>query len=215
MNPEFIKYISMSAGLAFTAGVQPGPLQAYLLSRVAASGWRKTLPAAFAPIISDGPIALVSLLILGQLSPAMQSVLRLAGGLLLMFLAFKSFQQWRSGPESNTETDDKIPQSLREAVLVNLLNPNPYLGWALILGPMTLDAWQLNPLYGVSVVATFYLILVTLLAITIVAFGTSRFLGPKLQKNLILLSVVILAVLGIYQMYLGAGVLLNLSQNPT
>ena len=38
----------IGGGFAFAAAVQPGPLQAFLLARVAADGWKRTLPAALA-----------------------------------------------------------------------------------------------------------------------------------------------------------------------
>lgn len=92
-----LKYIAIGGGLAFAAAVQPGPLQAYLLSRVTAVGWRRTLPASLAPLLSDGPIALVALLVVGRLSPGTQAVLRTAGGVLLLYLAQRAFRHWRPG----------------------------------------------------------------------------------------------------------------------
>ncbi len=77
---------------ALSAGLQPGPLQAFFLSKVAENGWRRTLPAAFAPLISDGPIALVSILLLNRLPASFRDLLQLAGGILLLFFAWGSFQ---------------------------------------------------------------------------------------------------------------------------
>ncbi len=38
--------VLLGSGFAFAAVIQPGPLQAFLLSRAVAAGWRRTLPAA-------------------------------------------------------------------------------------------------------------------------------------------------------------------------
>lgn len=203
MNLALLKYIGIGGSLAFAAAVQPGPLQAYLLGRATSIGWRKTLPAAFAPLLSDGPIALVALLVLGQLSPAMQSLLRLAGGVLLLYLAWRSFRQWRRRDPGGLETGGEAPRTILEAALVNLLNPNPYLGWALVLGPVVVTAWQEAPGLGVAVVAAFYATMVTMLAILIFLFGTARFLGPAGRRHLQLVSVVILAGIGVYQLAAG------------
>jgi len=73
--------VALGAGLAFAAVVQPGPLQAFLLSRAATDGWKRTLPAAFAPLLSDGPIALLALVVLSRFPLAAQNLLRAAGGL--------------------------------------------------------------------------------------------------------------------------------------
>jgi len=62
-----VNNILIGISYALSAGLQPGPLQAFFLAKVAEQGWRRTLPAAFAPLISDGPIALVSILLLNIL----------------------------------------------------------------------------------------------------------------------------------------------------
>lgn len=202
-----LKYAVIGASLAFAAAVQPGPLQAYLLSRVAAIGWRRTLPASLAPLLSDGPIAFLALVVLGRLSPPVQSVLRAAGGALLLYLAWKAFQQWRRHDLGSRARGDKIPRTLLEAALVNVLNPNPYLGWALVLGPIVVAAWEEAPSFGVAVVVAFYATMVTMLAVLILAFGSARFFGPGLQQGLLLVSAVILAGLGIYQLVTSASLL--------
>jgi len=199
-----LKYIAIGVGLAFAAAVQPGPLQAYLLSRVAAIGWRRTLPASFAPLLSDGPIAVVALLVLGRLSPATQAVLRTAGGVLLFYLAWRAFRHWRADGADSQKAPDKTPRTLLEAALVNVLNPNPYLGWSLILGPVVVAAWRESPGKGVAVVVAFYATMVTTLAALIFALGGTRFLRPKLRRDLLLASALILAGLGIYQLVMGA-----------
>ena len=206
-----LKHIIIGGSLAFAAAVQPGPLQAYLFSRVTAIGWRRTLPASFAPLLSDGPIAVLALLVLGRLSPTMQSLLRAAGGVLLLTLAWRAFRQWRRPDLGSLKRGDKIPRTLLEAALVNILNPNPYLGWALILGPVVVAAWHESPGTGVAVVVAFYATMITMLAVLIFAFGSARFLGPRFQRNLMLLSALVLAGLGVYQLaisvsYFGAGV---------
>ena len=95
-----LKHLVLGGGLAFAAAIQPGPLQAFLVARAAATGWRRTLPACFSPLLSDGPIALVSLLLLNRLPPSFQLLLRAAGGLLLLYLAGVTLLQWRrlAGP---------------------------------------------------------------------------------------------------------------------
>jgi threonine/homoserine/homoserine lactone efflux protein len=197
-----LKYVVIGGGLAFAAAVQPGPLQAYLLSRVAAIGWRRTLPAALAPVLSDGPIALLVLLVLGRLSPSTQLVLRAAGGLLLLYLAGRTFRQWRGADLASARNGDRTPRTLLEAALVNLLNPNPYLGWALVLGPVVVSAWREAPGTGVAVVVAFYATLVAMLAALILAFGSARLLGPRFRRALLLASGAVLAGLGVYQLVL-------------
>jgi threonine/homoserine/homoserine lactone efflux protein len=200
LDITLLKYIGIGGSLAFAAAVQPGPLQAYLLTRVTSIGWKRTLPASLSPLVSDGPIALLALLVLGRLSPTMQSVLRFAGGFLLLYLAWSTFQQNKQGSNDVKIRGNKIPKTFFEAVFVNLLNPNPYLGWALVLGPAVIAAWQERPNMGVAVVVAFYVTMITMLALIILLFGSVRFLGPKFQHYLMSISVIILAGLGIFQL---------------
>lgn len=188
------QYLLLGWGFAFAASIQPGPLQAFLLSRVAAAGWRRTLPACLSPLLSDGPIAVIVLLALGQLSAAVQQLLRAAGGVLLLYFAWVTFRQWRGPIEQRSQ--DSAPRTLFQATMVNVLNPNPYLGWALILGPSVLTAWRQHPANAVALIVAFYGTMVAMLALFIVLVGTARFLGPRGQRGLLVASAIILALLG-------------------
>ena len=56
-------------------------------ARLLRAGWAVAVlfvVAALAPLLSDGPIAALALLVLGRLSLGVQSALRLAGGALLL-----------------------------------------------------------------------------------------------------------------------------------
>lgn len=191
-----LEHFLFGSSYAFSAAVQPGPLQAFLISRVAATGWKRTLPACLAPLISDVPIALLVLVVLGQLSATAQNILRASGGGLLLYLAYVALSQWRhpSAPESPSSA----PRTLLDAVLVNVLNPNPYLGWALVLGPSTLAAWHENPWHAVALVGSFYGTMIAVLALFILLVGTAGFLGSRGRRALVGASAVALAGLGLY-----------------
>ncbi len=80
-------YFSLGATFGFAAAVQPGPTQTFLASRAVANGWRRTLPAALAPLVSDVPIAFVALVVLSRMPPWLLRSLRAAGGVFLLYLA--------------------------------------------------------------------------------------------------------------------------------
>ncbi len=90
-----IPYFLLGATLAFSAAVQPGPFQAYLVSSTMAGGWRRTMPAAFAPLLSDIPIVALVLLLLTRIPPLWLDVLRVAGGAFLLYLAARAFSAFR------------------------------------------------------------------------------------------------------------------------
>lgn len=197
------QYLLLGGGFAFAAAIQPGPLQAFLLARVATIGWKRTLPACLSPLLSDGPIALVVLLLVGRLSATTQQLLRAAGGVLLLYLAWRAFRQWRNPSDSGP--DKPAPRTLFQAALVNVLNPNPYLGWALVLGPSVVAAWHQHPANAVALVAAFYGTMVAMLALFIALAGTTTGrLSPPGLRALVAASVLILAALGAYLLISGA-----------
>jgi threonine/homoserine/homoserine lactone efflux protein len=104
------------------------------------------------------------------------------------------------------ETDEQpssAPKTLWATVLVNLLNPNPYLGWALILGPQAMDAWQVHPSHSVALVAAFYGTMIIGLGLFIVTAGTVRFLSRERQRQLTLVSGLVLLGLALFLLGLG------------
>ena len=195
-----LEYLLIGSGFAFAAAIQPGPLQAFLLSSVAKKGWRRTLPAAFAPLLSDGPIALFVLIVLNRVPAALSRALQAAGGILLLYFAWASYRQWREQATPGLDINESAPRTLLQATTVNILNPNPYLGWSLVLGPVFLAAWHQSPVNAVVLITAFYTTMIAALACTIFLFGTSRFLGPGGRRTLILVSAIILAALGLYQL---------------
>jgi threonine/homoserine/homoserine lactone efflux protein len=198
------EYIIFGATFAFAAAVQPGPLLAFLVSQTLRLGWRHTLPAAFSPIISDVPIVIVVLFALSRLPDWFGRVLQIAGGLLLLYLAFGAFRRWRRYREDDAEVKkESVPKGVLQAALVNILNPGPYLGWGLIMGPLTLKGWREAPVNAFALVITFYSTMILCLMGIIVLFGVARNLGPKVVRILIALSVVGLAGFGCYQLWAG------------
>jgi len=188
------------AGFAFAAAIQPGPLQAYLLSSVAQRGWRRTLPAAFSPLLSDGPIILIVVLVLTRLPDIAARGLQAAGGLLLLYFAWRSYREWRRGPAPEAQDKGAAPRTLFEAAGINFLNPNPWLGWSLVMGPALLDAWHQSSALGIAFLISFYGVLVSMTALLILLFGTTSFLSPRLRHSLILVSAILLAALGVYRL---------------
>jgi threonine/homoserine/homoserine lactone efflux protein len=196
-----LKHLVLGGGFGLAAALQPGPMLAFLLARTAAAGWRRTLPACLAPLLSDGPIALVSVLLLSRLPPSFQAVLRAAGGVLLLYFAASSFREWHrpDGPASHGST----PRTLVQAALVNLLNPNPYLAWSLVLGPAVVSAWREGAIHALAFVGALYGTMCATMAGFVLVVGTSGFLGPRARRALVLVAAALLAGLGLY-LLLGA-----------
>jgi threonine/homoserine/homoserine lactone efflux protein len=193
--PELLGQIVLGSSLALGAALQPGPLQVFLVSRTVASGWKRTLPACLAPVVSDGPIAMLAIVLVGRLSPGARQVLQASGGVLLLYLAAGAYREWREPARLPSPT--AAPRTLLEAVLVNLLNPNPYLAWALVLGPTVVAAWKHRPAAAVAFVAAFYATMLATLAGFVCLAGTARLLDARTRRALVGGSALLLAALGV------------------
>jgi threonine/homoserine/homoserine lactone efflux protein len=192
----------MGVVLAFAAVVQPGPFQAFLFSQSIANGWRKTIPMAFAPLMSDGPIIILVLFVLTKLPKEFLQILQLAGGLLLIFLAYGAFNTYRKFNEDkqNLEVTQK---SVFKAVMVNFLNPAPYLGWSLVMGPLLVKAWDKSLTIGFTFILGFYVTMIICTMAMIILFSAARNLGPKVSRISIGFSAILMAAFGVYQIWSG------------
>jgi len=196
-------YLIQGIGYGFAAALQPGPFQAYLISQTLRNGWRRTLPAALAPVISDGPIIILALVVLSHIPVGFQRILYLAGGLFILYLAYGAFAAWRNFDEARTVTSPAGRQSAVRAAMMNALSPGPYLYWSLATGPILLAGWRQAPVNGVGFLVSFYASIVLSLVAIIVVFGTARRLGPKVNRVLLGVSAMALAGFGMYQLWLG------------
>jgi threonine/homoserine/homoserine lactone efflux protein len=196
-------YLIEGITFGFAAAAQPGPFQTYLMSRSLNDGWRRTLPAAFAPLLSDGPIILLVLLVLNSIPLWWERVLQTAGGIFLLYLAFGTFKAWRDFSSRSLIPRESGGMNLLKAALVNVLNPNPYLGWMLVMGPLFMKGWRDAPVYGIVLIIGFYGTIVLGGAAIVILFSTARVLGPRLNRILIGLSAIGLVLLGLYQLWQG------------
>jgi threonine/homoserine/homoserine lactone efflux protein len=166
-------------------------------------GWKHALPLACTYLISDIPIVSLVLLILSNLPDLARDFLHLAGGIFLLYLAWGAFRAFMEFKRNHALSAQSSVQSLFKAVTINLLNPNPYLTWSLVMGPMLIDAWRESPVQGISLLAGFYGTMVLTTAGIIIVFGVIRRLGPVVIRVLVGVSAIALAGFGIYQIVLG------------
>jgi threonine/homoserine/homoserine lactone efflux protein len=196
-----VVYLVQGLGYGFAAAVQPGPFQTFVLSQVLKRGWRRALPVALAPLISDGPIIALMLLVLSRLAAWLEKALHVAGGLFILYLAWGAYRSWRSYGIKIAATPGA--QSMFQAAAMNALSPGPYVYWGTVTGPMLIRGWRERPANGIVFLVGFYLAMVGALAGMIVLLGTARQLGPRVNRVLLGASAIVLACFGTYQLWLG------------
>jgi threonine/homoserine/homoserine lactone efflux protein len=196
-------YLLLGAAYAFAAAAQPGPFQAYLISATLTRGWRRTLPAVLAPLLSDIPIIALVLLVLTRVPPPVVDAIRLAGGVFLLYLAAGALAAYRRNGSPRAGTPSLAARTVLEAAIINLLNPNPYLSWSFVLGPLLLEAWHAAPAYGIALLASFYGTMIAATAVILVPFAGARALGPRIGRVMLGASAAALAAFGVYQIWTG------------
>ena len=201
-------YFLQGVTFGFAAAVQPGPFQTYLISQTVSSGWKRTLPAVLAPLISDGPILALVLLVLVRLPDLAIQFLRLAGGAFVIYLAVGAFNSWKHFEDQKAASQTE-PKSVFKAAFINLLSPNPYLFWSLVGAPLLLTAWRETPLNGIGLLLGFYITIIGCTAGIVLLIGSTGKLGAKFNRTLLGISSLALFGMGIYQIWLGVSGILR------
>jgi threonine/homoserine/homoserine lactone efflux protein len=153
-----IHFLALGTLFGLSAGFAPGPLLALVVSETLGHGVRAGLKVALAPLVTDVPIVVVSLLFLAKLSDfdAALGGISMVGGCAVCYLAYETLRT-RPMPEDGWEIRSS---SLHRGILVNALSPHPYLFWLSVGGPTVMKAQQQTTLAAVAFVASFYILLV-------------------------------------------------------
>jgi threonine/homoserine/homoserine lactone efflux protein len=198
-----ILYFLQGATLSLPAAIMPGSFQAFLISQALKNGWKRTLPAALAPLVTDGPIIALVLLILTQTPQWFLDILRIAGGLFIIYLTKGVLVSLKTPGPTLEPSDHAARQTLLNAIVLNFLNPNPYIFWSVVAGPIMLSGWRESARLGITFIVGFYGTFVCILVVLIVVFATAGRLNPKVNRILTAITAVALAVFGIYQITVG------------
>jgi threonine/homoserine/homoserine lactone efflux protein len=198
-----LSYVLTAAAIGFSAGITPGPLQAVFLSYAIKGGWKKALPAAFAPLLTDGPVLLLVLVILNNLPPTFLRILQIGGALFIFYLAWESYGAYRKFRDIQPAQEANTWGTLLKAATMNILGPGPWLFWSLINGPNLLLAWEVSPWWGVAYLVSFYGVFILSNIVLILLFSSMRRMGEQVRRTLLLVSAVILAGFALYQLLQG------------
>ncbi len=198
---DILTFLLQGLFLGLSAAATPGPFQIFMISQSLNIGWRRTLPAVLAPLLSDGPIILLMTVALVHLPPGVLNLIRIVGGLYVLYLGWKAIQSYRYF--QLVVPDDETRKTVWQAIVTNLLSPGPYIFWSMLAGPVLVRGWQEDPAYGLIFLFGFYLAMIGGSALLVVVFGAARQLGPRLNRALIGLAGLALIGFGLYQLWQG------------
>lgn len=155
-----MQLLLLGAALGTTAGVSPGPLLALVISATLERGLAAGLRVAAAPVLSDGPVVLISLLALGRLPPTFLRSITVVGGLYVVYLGVRTFLSRNRAVLEAASGTGTAAGDYGRGILVNLLNPHPWVGWTTVLGPLVVESWRRSPREAIGFVALFYVTIV-------------------------------------------------------
>lgn len=144
--------------LGVVEGLKPGPLLTMVIRETLSDGLRAGVWTAAAPIFSDGPLVILSFFAAAWIAtnPSVLLAITVAGAL---FLAKMGLECFRLDPPVINLGDVGVPTtSFLRGVMVNLLNPNAYVFWFLIGGPLMAsvveEEWLAPVAYALSFLIT-------------------------------------------------------------
>ncbi|MCB2183050.1 MAG: LysE family transporter [Desulfobulbaceae bacterium] len=196
-----LQYLFMGIVLGLSAGFAPGPLLTLVISETMQHDIKSGVRVALAPVVTDAPIIVLTLLVLAKLAHfhSILAFLSCVGSFFVFYLGWETLRKGRP--------DVREPRleatSLRKGVLVNFLSPHPYLFWLTVGGPAVTQASKSDLLAPVAFIGSFYILLVGSKILLAILVGRCRsFMSGRIY-------VFIMRILGLLLWGLAAKLLLD------
>ena len=167
-----VNFLTMGSILGLSAGFAPGPLLTLVISETLQHDIKSGVKVALAPMITDLPIVMLTLFILVKLSGfhKVLGIISCMGGVFVLYLG------WQSMVTKGVELDlqGTRSRSLAKGIIVNTLNPHPYLFWLGVGGPTVTKAMNLGMVAPLAFIGSFYVLLVGSKIVIALLVGKSR-----------------------------------------
>jgi len=189
--------IVMGAIFGITAGISPGPLLTLVITETLTHNKTEGIKVAMAPLITDFPIIALAFLVFTRISElnVLMSLISFLGGIFLIYLGYECFKT--KGLDVDNQKNKH--KSLLKGVIVNILNPHPYLFWITVGTPIALKAYQLSLTAAVLYFLSFYSLLIgSKIIVALVVDRTKTFISGSLYiwiMRILGFSLVVFAVL--------------------
>ncbi|RAH15631.1 MAG: hypothetical protein CMB56_002095 [Methanobacteriota archaeon] len=173
--------------LGFIEGIKPGPLMTVVISETMIHDWKAGLKVALVPLITDGPVILLSVILyeILTLNTLAQALIGFLGSIILIWLGIDCFKKSNKKFENTTVKSN----SLRNGIITNLSNPNMYLYWMLIGAPFLINAFNIDFSYPFIFVFAFFSAFILLkMCVAILVEKSKDFLNSSGYKILLQLS---------------------------
>ncbi len=169
---EALPFLVSGCVFGLAGGFSPGPTTTVVVSQTLRFGVLDGIKVAIAPALTDAPIIIVAVLLVGQLAKfePILGVISLRGAAFLLYLAVESLRV----RELKIDETKVEPRSISKGFVVNILNPHPYLFWFVIGAPQLLDAADVGPFSAVLFIVGLYICLIGAKILVAILVGRSR-----------------------------------------
>ena len=173
--------------LGIVEGVKPGPLLTTVIKETLTNGFKGGIRAASAPFFTDGPLILFSIFMAGYIAdqPLLFGGIAVLGAIFLTRMGMECFNPVIPDIDA---TDIDLTQSLKKGILTNLLNPNAYIFWLLIGGPLMATAADSEPIAPFAYAISF-LVSIVLVKISIAYFFSKAQVNLSSDRYLLTLKI--------------------------
>jgi threonine/homoserine/homoserine lactone efflux protein len=192
-----IPFIISGIVFGLGGGLTPGPLMTLVITETLKHGTKEGLKVAMAPLITDFPVVLISILLLSELSDinVVIGIISLIGAVFLVYLGYESITF------KGVDIDTKFfkPQSLKKGIIANIFNPAPILFWISVGAPTVLKGYEVSLMASIYFIFFMYFCLVGSKILTAMLVGKSRqFLKSRNYMMIIKILGVVLFVFAIF-----------------
>ncbi len=196
--------IFFGSTLGIIEGIKPGPLLTMVIRETLSGGLKAGIRTASAPIFTDGPLIIISLITANWLASnqAFLGIISILGAIFLVKMGFECFII--EPPTVDIQNYD-YKSSFKKGILTNLLNPNVYMFWFLIGGPIMASTAIKEPLAPIGYAISFLLSIIIVKIIIAYIFDKTRGkLSVSFYKRSLLIcgiAMIIFAFGYLYQAY--------------
>ena len=173
MGTETFSYIWMATLLGLHAGVTPGPVTTMIITQSLLHGRRAGAKLSLVPILTDLPVVGIVIPTFYYLTLGLDgviAVISLVGACLLCWLGYESL----SVTAVRYQQNDLPTISLSRAIGINFFNPNLYLYWLTICGPLCVSALRISFTTMFLFIGVFYVSITSAKLILALALGSVR-----------------------------------------
>jgi threonine/homoserine/homoserine lactone efflux protein len=192
---EIIEFLALGSFLGLASGISPGPLLTITISETLQHGKWEGIKVAISPLITDLPIVLSILFILSYLTSYnfIIGIIVFFGASYLIYSGIESVKI----KQKSTEFKLNKKAGLKRGIIVNFVNPHPYIFWLSIGGSIFFKSSSIHVWATILFIIGFYSFLVgSKVIVALIVENSKYFINSKYYF-------LIIRILGIAQIIFG------------